>query len=1068
MEPRDILKKLHPNQFSDSKTIDKVECPKELVDFYLSRLSEHNKHFDFEQFIKRLLEREVCPNLVEETGPAGGGDGKVDTDTFPVSLKIQKFWWYGINEKNDRWAFAISLKKSWKSKCDGDIKKIIDTKRGYSKIFFITNQPIKNDKRLEYQDQKKKETGIDIIILDKSWILDKVLNDKNIDLLKTLGITQIIKEKQIGINDLEKQRKLENIEKKLQDYSLKGIVNQDVIDLSIESAILSRDLEESEIIVTGKFQRALRFCKEKKNKIDERNIIYDLAWYYHWWLNDDINFEKYYEEFQNEVNKDKNIEDILKLANLWTLAYTRKDRNIEEVKDKTNILLNLLEEKKKSLSRVTQLEAMTRICIIKILLESNVEKQFEKLISIVNEAIKFKEYDFMSLAKMIEIMLPIFNDNEKFNYLYDLITEKLASRHGEIQRAEMYLKKAKMLTSNSQYYNAINILGKCLTLLYKDETSGKLLEVYINIGANFESIGLLYVAKNYYIAAVTMFMEFFLKESVLDPFVIKIINKIIDLEIHLGNIEEILEWFSIKNIFLVLLTDKDDQIDFKEENEYLLQRDALISSEILSTKLSDFKIINKIIYECKINGLVTAETMAKYVIGEYDNELLNECNNNKVKFDELISDFYRESLSQCLPMPVYFNNEENEIQSLLNGNKIKIKYTASKLMHRFAEFTMAIIENTFATIHSYKVYMRGDIIINLKNGDGDNFDLNYSFDGIDTYTIVIDSIENYDISVDSHKLITDMLYKLLTNILAVNFIYSDYKKTIKNMFDDDKTFERSLNHTNSLYNLNKIFGNDDNKDIPTFNITRDSEWYLGLELDILKEDTVDPFEGTEKIIYGEPQKNLFENISHSNIYSSDIIKCSHWDAAIWKGIIYLGDIQNKSFIKIGFLFENEIGAKKVFQDLIDSATKEDKDGKIIVSFIKGIDRNKIYNYRVMITGKVKIPKNYNENIIISNPARFHQMECEDNKNIKILEDVINSKKNPKITIFPMIYKDNYNMHPLWEYEIKLNKVNIKYAYEIGIGDLESAAILKYDNPIIPQEIKDAPIVKLLDLKKSIY
>ena len=26
MEPRDLLKKLHPNQFSDSKIIDKIEC----------------------------------------------------------------------------------------------------------------------------------------------------------------------------------------------------------------------------------------------------------------------------------------------------------------------------------------------------------------------------------------------------------------------------------------------------------------------------------------------------------------------------------------------------------------------------------------------------------------------------------------------------------------------------------------------------------------------------------------------------------------------------------------------------------------------------------------------------------------------------------------------------------------------------------------------------------------------------------------------------------------------------------------------------------------------------------
>lgn len=345
MEPRDLLKKFHPNQFSDSKIIDKIECPRELLNFHLSQLSEKNKHFDFEEFVRKLLEREVCSNLIEETGPAGGGDGKVDTENYPVSTDIQEFWWYGLNGANDKWAFAISLRKDWKSKCDKDIEKIVNTNRGYTKIFFITNQPIKNDKRLEYQDNKSKETGIDITIFDKTWILDKALNDKNLDLLKIINVTQPLKEKQIGPNDLKKQRRIEEIEKKLQEYSSKKIINQDVIDLSTESAILSRDLEDEETIVVGKFQRALRFAREQNNIMAERNILYDLAWYYNWWINDDVNFEKYYEKYQEEVIKDKKIEEILNLANLWTLAFTRKNRNKELVKDKTDTLLNLLDEK---------------------------------------------------------------------------------------------------------------------------------------------------------------------------------------------------------------------------------------------------------------------------------------------------------------------------------------------------------------------------------------------------------------------------------------------------------------------------------------------------------------------------------------------------------------------------------------------------------------------------------------------------------------------------------------------------------------------------------------------------
>ncbi|MCI9015724.1 MAG: hypothetical protein HFJ53_00940 [Clostridia bacterium] len=1066
MEPKDLLRKLHPNQFSDSKIIDKIECPRELLDFHLSKLAEQNKHFDFEDFIRNLLKREICPNLIEETGPAGGGDGKIDTENYPVSRDIQNYWWYGLNEKNDRWAFAVSLKKAWKSKCDGDIKKIIETNRGYTKIFFITNQAIKNDKKLEYQDNKSKETGVEIRVLDKTWILDKALNVKNLDLLKIINITQPLKENQIGPNDLKKHRQVEEIEKKLQDYCLKKIVNQDVIDLSIESAILSRDLEEDEATVVGKFERALRLAKEKNNIVDKRNILYDLAWYYNWWLNDDTNFEKYYIEYQNEVIKDKKIEEILKLATLWTLLYTRKNRNKNEVKDETNILLNLLNEKEKSQSRVTQLKAETQMCIINILLEENIDKQFDNLIAIVEEATRFKEYDFLTLSKMVENMLPIFCNNDKYNQLYELVTDKLSNRNCEIQRAEMYLKKSKMLVSNKKYYEAINILGKCLTFLYKEETDGKLVEAYVNIGGNFESIGLHYVAKNYYIAAITMFIDIYLKDRYLDSFSLKVINRIIDLEISNGNIEEVIEWFSIKHILLSILYESNENINFDEENDYFLQRDALISSEILNTKMSDFHLLPKIIEMCHKNGLVTSEVMAKYAIGEYDNQLLEECNGDKGKVDKLIEEFYKDSLNQKLPLPVYNNGSERTIYSFLCGNKIKIVFISSKLMHRFVEFLIALLENTFATIHTHHTYMRGDIVILLQQKNTGKFDINYSFDGIDTYTITLDSFEMYDISVENHNLITDILFKLLTNILAVNFIYEDYEKTFKEIFEDDKSFERSLNHTNSLYNLNKIFGKEEDIDIPNCSISRDKEWYTNVKKYKIKEETIEPFAEKKDIIYGVPENNPFENISHRNIYSSGMIKCNHWDVAKWKGVVYLGDVINKEFIKIGFLFENEEGAKKVFQDLIDNATKEDIDGNIVVSFIKGISKTNIYDYRVMITGKVKIPKDNSENIIINSATRFHQMNCTDDKNIRILEEIIRNENNPKITLLPMVIS-NQQIVPLLEYEICLKKVNIMQACEISKYDLESAAILKDDDPIIPSDMKNVPIKEVLKLKRSI-
>ena len=108
------------------------------------------------------------------------------------------------------------------------------------------------------------------------------------------------------------------------------------------------------------------------------------------------------------------------------------------------------------------------------------------------------------------------------------------------------------------------------------------------------------------------------------------------------------------------------------------------------------------------------------------------------------------------------------------------------------------------------------------------------------------------------------MFKLLANIFAVNFIYKDYEKTFKEIFEDEKTFERSLNHTNSVYNLNHIFGKEDEKDIPNYEIKRTKEWYSNIELNNIEEETIDPFE--EKKI----SNMKFLKIIHLKIYHTKI------------------------------------------------------------------------------------------------------------------------------------------------------------------------------------------------------
>ena len=98
-------------------------------------------------------------------------------------------------------------------------------------------------------------------------------------------------------------------------------------------------MEEEESTVVGKFERASRLAEEKGNINAQKDVLYDMAWYYHWWLNNDAGFEKYYTLYESKVLIDNSIDDVMKLTNLWILAYTRKKRSKEDVKSKTQNIL---------------------------------------------------------------------------------------------------------------------------------------------------------------------------------------------------------------------------------------------------------------------------------------------------------------------------------------------------------------------------------------------------------------------------------------------------------------------------------------------------------------------------------------------------------------------------------------------------------------------------------------------------------------------------------------------------------------------------------------------------------
>jgi hypothetical protein len=68
--PKDFLKGRRPERFSDSAEVHEPVLDRSQLEYHLSTITNRNQEVDFAVFAKHLAEREVCPNLLPQTGPS--------------------------------------------------------------------------------------------------------------------------------------------------------------------------------------------------------------------------------------------------------------------------------------------------------------------------------------------------------------------------------------------------------------------------------------------------------------------------------------------------------------------------------------------------------------------------------------------------------------------------------------------------------------------------------------------------------------------------------------------------------------------------------------------------------------------------------------------------------------------------------------------------------------------------------------------------------------------------------------------------------------------------------------
>jgi hypothetical protein len=241
-----------------------------------------------------------------------------------MSPEIAERWFCAdILAASERWAFAFSAKKDWRSKARLDVKGIAGTDRGYQRIFFITNQYVPARQSAQVQDTLTKESGVPVSIMDRTWILDCVFERASLDIAqKCLSVGKQYEATVLGPRDLKRQTELDTLEKLIGDSATYQGRAPALADDTLQAAKLARGLEKPRFEVDGRFERAVRIAQEHGLPARYLAAVYDWAWTSFFWFDDAEKLTDLYDRVEKLAIGSQDANDLRRLSNLLPLLCT--------------------------------------------------------------------------------------------------------------------------------------------------------------------------------------------------------------------------------------------------------------------------------------------------------------------------------------------------------------------------------------------------------------------------------------------------------------------------------------------------------------------------------------------------------------------------------------------------------------------------------------------------------------------------------------------------------------------------------------------------------------------------
>lgn len=1066
LKPSEFMKKRRPYLYSDSSKAGAYQLSRSEFSHYLDTLTERNQHKDFEIFCRHLCERILCPNLRTQTGPEGGGDGKIDTETYTVSTEIAQRWHAGdANAGSERWGFAFSTMKAWTAKVRSDIKGIVETGREYDRIYFVTNRPVKANKCHDEEHNLTNKYGIPVTILDREWIIEEIFkNNLQSIACRDLGAGRLESDKSIvGPNDYRRNQRLTDIERRIMSTESEVDDQSQLVSDTFKAVKLSRELERPRYETEGRFKRAINVATKSGTHSQILRAKYEYAWTMLWWYDDIEQLNQTYEDIEEIVSKFDSAEDLSKLCNLLTVLEARVSQGWE-----SSDHLDLVRRRKRLRSKLYKLSQdksqpnnalyAETLLALSMLTNSEAEDQREILdrvwgtfSDIIDRAEGLGEYPVKLVDDAVEEISSFVPESTTLDHLTEKLAEFMGQREKEGKAGKLFFQRGKLKLDTQLHTEAIWWLGKASICFLKEEYKEEQFETLSCLALAYHDAGLHWAARSVCLAALVIAGTISAERAETKMETILPISLLALLSLKLGRVPDLMlcvYWLHGLAQALPL----EDKIKSYLDKEFE-ERDMQIACFLSGIEAKFIPMLSNLPDILEALRLINSKTILMYRLGrahelrEYDPV---QEGNELIELADLANLAAAQPVSHILPKVPWLNNGQSfYARTVIIGVVVEFmgNDTAEDIL--LCETCIGAIESFLATAFFNKIFPKTEkLIVHVKIKE----DLNEPELKFDSVLMVLNLNwpKKYSVSdANATSIIKKYLLELCAYVADVIAFVPDAENFIKHIVLKENLFERAVSFSFAHFSQNRTLGG----------------YLVSLsDLSFLTRKSYPPLQPLPEIVPTSPKipnddsveedtkKNNLHSLKHDEVVVSSIINTHLWDEAVWRGVVYAhsGVVDTRPPL-LGLAFKNRKSALSIFKEWNDKFGRKDVNDRIKISIIRGICSDNVHHYRVIVT-----PSFESFNKLTELPKVFvglsHKMEPKSSRN---LDGFLRQfKRHSRFYLVPAVILDGRDEPELvLDYSILSRNLHVKQAWEVDANDCDAVAVMKDDKIIIPKVVK---------------